>query len=341
MTGAARAQIAAMVAVGLGLAGCGSFEDPAIVKDLRTLAMVAEPPEYVIAFDPENPPAPGEIQLPPFRTCALVADPAEARTLDWRMTLCPLADDGRCAPAHPAVEIGHGTMLDPELSPGPEVPTCAWYTPDATTFQLLQDAIDADPLAGFSGVDLEVQLRVVPTGLGEDAAAYAAKRVRFAAQVPAERTPNQNPYVDRVDWDTGGDMPTSLPMPIGRCRDLVAGGLPVMDMHSDQVLYLTPQEPDGVRETYVVPTFDGGSRTFTENLSYQWLATDGSFSSPTTGGPKDPFGNSPPLHTEWTPPTADELPTDPSEYSVWVIQRDERLGAAWYQSCVRVHAPLP
>jgi hypothetical protein len=38
----------------------------------------------------------------------------------------------------------------------------------------------------------------------------------------------------------------------------------------------------------VVPTFEGGSRTFTENLRYQWLATAGSWSRAETGGPRDP-----------------------------------------------------
>ena len=42
--------------------------------------------------------------------------------------------------------------------------------------------------------------------------------------------------------------------------------------------------PEGVREDYVVPTFDGGSRMFTESLTYQWLAGDGEWSRSRTGG---------------------------------------------------------
>ena len=42
---------------------------------------------------------------------------------------------------------------------------------------------------------------------------------------------------------------------------------------------LTPIEPDGVREEYVVPTLDGSARMFTESLSYQWSASAGGFSS--------------------------------------------------------------
>jgi hypothetical protein len=46
--------LVALVA-GLGLVGCGSFEDPAIVLDLRVLAMRAEPPEQLFPVDPAQP----------------------------------------------------------------------------------------------------------------------------------------------------------------------------------------------------------------------------------------------------------------------------------------------
>ena len=29
-------------------------------------------------------------------------------------------------------------------------------------------------------------------------------------------------------------------------------------------------------------------------------------------------------------------PTQPTDVALWVVQRDERLGAHWYESCVRV-----
>lgn len=326
--------VAALAAV----AGCGNFEDPAIVIDLRTLAMVASPTEYVIPFDPANPPDPASIDLDPFLVCGLVADPGVTRTLDWEMTLCAshVEDDGRCVPGHPETTFATGTIEDPETGTGPYLP-CAQFRPIGSTFVLIQDAIEQDPLAGFSGVDLEVLLKVVPTGATEAEAVFAAKRVRFAAQIPAERTPNQNPWLLQVDWDTGGDMPSSLPMPLGRCQELTApGNVLAMTMTSSQTLYLTPQEPPGVREMYLVPTFDGASRMFTENMSYQWLAGAGSYSSSVTGGPKDPFGNDPPLHTEWNPPPADEIDGDFVDVPIWIVQRDERLGASWYQSCVRV-----
>lgn len=331
------------------LAGCGEFQDPAIVLDLRALAMVANPTEYVIEFDPANPPDPGEIanELDPFDVYALVADPGADRPLQWQMTLCAATvdqGDGRCAADHPSTVIGAGVIDDPETGAN-YIPHAA-FQPIGSTVVLLQDAIERDPFAGFSGIDLEVQLQVAPTDAALATGVAATKRVRFAAKLPPERTPNTNPYLTRIDWDTGGPIPNTEPMGYYRCADAETfeqQGSPWlgMTMYADQVLSMMPVEDGYVRETYVVPTFDGTSRMFTENISYQWLATAGSYKPPNTGGPKDPFGNDPPLHTEWTPPTVDEITADHGavdhiDVSIWVIERDERLGANWFEGCVRV-----
>src|SRR5262249_22915272 len=98
-------------------------------------------------------------------------------------------------------------------------------------------------------------------------------------------------------------------------------------------IILTPVETNGARETYVIPTLDGGSEMFTESLTYQWVATAGKFSTGTTGGPRDPFGNPAPLSTRWTAPKG---VTGRTEISMWVVQRDERFGVAWYERCIVV-----
>jgi len=85
-----------------------------------------------------------------------------------------------------------------------------------------------------------------------------------------------------------------------------------------------------------VPTFDGGATMLHEALTYQWLATAGSWKRSSSGGPKDPFGNEPELDTTWTAPAASAV-GDGLDVSLWVVQRDERLGEAWYETCVHVH----
>jgi hypothetical protein len=150
----------------------------------------------------------------------------------------------------------------------------------------------------------------------------------YAPRVPAERTPNHNPTVDGL---TINEDPARLLAP-GRCGDPTTTPNVVA---AEEELLLTPIEPDGVRETYVVPTLDGMERQFTESLTYQWLASAGGFSAGSTGGPRDPFGNPAPLFTDWTAPAAKDL-EGPTDVSFWFIQRDERLGLAWYEACLRV-----
>jgi len=72
---------------------------------------------------------------------------------------------------------------------------------------------------------------------------------------------------------------------------------------------------------------------FTESLTYQWVADGGGISRGSTGGPKDPFGNDAPTDSDWTAPSDVTVPTD---FTIWVIQRDERLGGHWYSMCAHV-----
>ncbi|MBA3821655.1 MAG: hypothetical protein H0X17_22415, partial [Deltaproteobacteria bacterium] len=102
------------------------------------------------------------------------------------------------------------------------------------------------------------------------------------------------------------------------------------------VVRITPIERADTREVYVVPTLDGQSRTFTESPTYQWVAGAGGYSSGSTGGPRDFSGNPAPLFTEWRAPTAEDLAGAALDVPLWIVQRDERLGAAWYESCLRV-----
>ncbi|MCA9679441.1 MAG: hypothetical protein H6709_19075 [Kofleriaceae bacterium] len=316
-------------------AGCGSFEDPTIVIDLRALAMTAEPPEQVVALDPTNPPDPGnldELGLVDVEVCGLIADPGADRALDWTMTVCGPRGNRRCDdPDRPSYPIGSGRVVDPEGAD--RALPCATVAVEPGLLVVLEDAIREDPLGGFGQVDLQVELKVTPVdgdaGGGHDAI-YAAKRVRYAAQLPAERTANHNPTLDRIDYTLAdGDTPT--PLPLGRCVD---GGAPLVVAPGDR-LTLEPIEPDGVREDYVVPTFDGGSRMFTETLTYQWLATDGGWTRGSSGGPRDASGTPPPLDSTWKAPPAADL-DGPTDVTLWLVQRDERLGEAWYEACVRV-----
>lgn len=282
------------------LAACDAgFEDPTVVIDLRVLAIEAGPPEVVVDFDPQNP---TNVSFPTVSFRALIIDPAGGRHA-YRFVACPQQDNLRCdADVSPHLVFGEG------VAPAGQEEVTADLD---MTLELIEGAIAEDPFGGFGGVPVNVELRIVAEGGSEAQAIYAAKQMTYAARVPEARTANQNPRMAGLTLD--GTM-------FGECR--------VLPPRTE--VRLEPVEPPDVRETYVVPTLDGGERTFTENLRYAWFATAGSFSSGNTGGPTDAFGNDPPLFTKWT------APEEPATVRLWVVQRDERGGTFWTERCVVV-----
>jgi len=312
------------------LAACGSFQDPNIVVDLRVISMTATVPEQVIDIDLENPPPPAQIlpQLVPSTVCALVADPDYTRQLRWSLTMCPQTSDDLCDDSDPEVQLGQGLLDDPDVTV-PEPQLCAVVQPDTDLIDVVESGLSGDSLHGLQGVQYEIVLRVGGDGADPAQDIFAGKALQLAARVPAQRTANQNPYLTEIDTSVDGGVPVALP--IGRCADQPAP----LQIEQGHKMRLTPIEPPGVRETYVIPTLDGGYETFTENLTYQWTAGDGSYSDGDTGGTRDAFGNEPPIFTDWTAPNGKSI-TGPTDVPLWVVQRDERLGEAWYELCVEV-----
>lgn len=317
-----------LAALAAALAGCGEFEDPAIVRDLRPIMMFATPPEQVVAIDPANPTA---VSFDGFQVCGVVGEP-DHRPLEWRMVACPPQRDLRCtdldAPFIVVDDIAQrrsprsvSQMGCAEFPGGPQLDAIVRYT------------IEHDSLQGFGGVDINVSLRVAPVGAGEDEAVYAAKAVRFSAKLPEERVANRNPAIGevlvQVDRGSGfGDPETLL---TGSCLEPFGR----LTVSPGNVVKIAPKPLDGAAEDYVVPTFEGGSRMFTENLRYNWLATGGGYSRDETGGPRDAAGNPPAISTEWRPPA----PRDGEEVrmiDLWLVQHDERGGASLAEGCILV-----
>jgi hypothetical protein len=326
----------ALVALAVA-AGCSTFEDPDIVLDLRVIAMQAQPPEQVVDVDLANPPQPADIlaQLGPSRVCAIVADPGHDRNLRWSMRLCKLDVGGRCD--GDGVYLADGIMPDPDLTwttdgNGTRLrrTACADVPADGNLLGVLLDALKGDGLQGLGGIDYGVVLRIG----GEEASpmldVFATKTLRVSPRIPADRTANRNPDVTTYDFDTLG-----MGLKLGHCDfdDLSPAGKNVVNPGQD--IQLNPNESPGAREMYTVPTLDGNTRTFTEALTYQWLATYGRFDNGTTGGPHDAFGNPAQVYTDWHAPTRDEI-SGPTAVSIWIIQRDERLGVHWDETCMLV-----
>jgi hypothetical protein len=313
----------------LGAAGCGSFQDPNVVVDLRVLAMAADLPSQLISVDPSQPVDPTALftELKPTEVCALVADPGNARRLRWSIGICPSTSDERCDDGD-EIQIGQGLLEDPDTTV-PEPPLCATVEPDADLRSLLTTAVEGDTLRGLGGINYSVQLRVG----GEDGDPaldlYASKVVQVIPRIEGFETANANPSVNGFTTSIDGVQTGALT--IGRCLENPTP----LAIPAGARLRITPVEPLGARETYIVPTLDGGAQTFTESLTYQWTAGTGGFSDGMTGGPHDLAGNPAPLFTDYRAPSAGDL-TGPTDVSMWIVQRDERFGVRWYESCLRV-----
>jgi hypothetical protein len=306
------------------LAACGKFQDPNIVVDLRVVAMTATVPEQVIDTGSD-----ALSQLVPSTVCALVADPNfDGRRLRYTMTLCPLGEGDRCDSDAPQSMVVRGLIEDPDITV-PEPKMCGTVEPDGNLVGVVKYALDNDILHGLEGEAYEVQLQVGGQDADPSLDLFAAKSMQVIANIPVGRAPNHNPTLTEIDATLPNADP--VPLPLGRCVDQAAP----LEVPPATKIRLLPIEPDGVRETYDVVKIDGTIQTFTENLTYQWTAGGGGFSDGSTGGPHDPFGNEPPLFSGWTSPAAKDL-DGPTNIPIWVVQRDERLGAAWYESCIRV-----
>jgi hypothetical protein len=241
------------------------------------------------------------------------------------MTVCNPTDD-RCDSG--SAVVGSGILEDPDTAQ-PEPMLCSTVPVDADLLGLLNNDLDGDPLHGLGGLDYIVSLEIGAEDEDPSVDLFAEKSLQVAPRIPMGRMANNNPYLDHIDATV--DMADPVPLPLGRCVDQA---MP-LTVAPEAKVRLDPIEPDGVRETYVVPTLDGKSRTFTESLTYQWVSSGGGFSDGNTGGPHDAFGNPAPLFTDWTAPKASDL-MGLTSYSIWIVQRDERRGERWYESCIAV-----
>jgi len=200
--------------------------------------------------------------------------------------------------------------------------------PDANLFSILYDALQDDDLRGLGGLYYAVQLRIGGENDSRDLDQYAVKTLQVAPRIPATAKANNNPSLLRIG---ARNDQMSATMAVGPCGNNLAP----LQLPAGARLQITPVESHDARETYVVPTLDGNVKTFTETLTYQWMATAGGFSSGSTGGPRDFAGNKAKLSTEYHAPSASEL-TGPLEVALWLVQRDERLGAQWYEMCLLI-----
>ena len=351
----------------LSLAGCGELDDVTTVKDLRVLAVQAQPAGFLVPLDGPGAVAPRDLQA---TLTALVVDPqGQGQTLtftgqacpDYLSTLQPLADqESRVCP-----DAAETAALPPPLG------SALAATPLATADQPGQappiDAIEYHPQVAFGLTPAQVGLFFSPALTGDaevDAAiaydrdfgmdaivdltfrlgseqARVLKRLVYwpllpPALVPQSfaqpQVPNQNPRLLDLQLFRHRDAVT------GEVMDPYPDAAPTLSLSADDKLFVVPvPAPDAAEryllrvrntQTNVVETVDVAR----ELLTYQFYATAGTFSPDTRQSELSPVFTSADgrvhLDSEYHPPKATGVPAD-GRVTIWVVVRDERAGTSW------------
>jgi hypothetical protein len=356
----------------LGSSGCGSFETQSIVLDLRMLSLVVTPPEVLIPLDANT----DLMNLPQVdvEVCALIADPADSREIEYRMIACwPNDETLRCDDPARAEVLLTGTpgnpfarVPDPEEA-GEPVRVCTTMRSNTVLPVLILDQIEllgsyqdvaAQVLANGGNLDVQIEVAVRGADQGQEDLQYGSKRMRYAVPLCEGREANQNPAIALQATRLEDGEPTGEPIDVavGRCSDIAAP----LEVRAGAEIEFDPEptfDPDpepapepepgveprcdpgpaGLRERYCVPTYGGDAREFCENLTYTWYATHGTWEPEQSGGPKNAAtGELSEVESTWTAPDDRDVIGDGLNVPVWVVQRDERGGQSWVETCVRV-----
>ena len=287
----------ALISLVMGAAACTpGFDEPSLVLDLRVLAMKAEPPEIILHAS--------EDAAKPVTLSILIADPASpGRVLSCRLQSCVLSDiNKRCEDPATTVVLAEGPCSD-------------GVTAFDVTFplDLIERVREADSTQGYSGLAVWVEL--VVTGGEEEL--HALKSVIFSTESPPGRTANRNPAITGLRLDEADPvLPADVPWQAGK------------------TIRMEVARAADAKETYVLPTFDGGTVTLKEYMQFSFYSDSGKFSKSSTTDKPDNFMNvtadeEPPidLFVDWTP----EAGTAPATKQIrfWFVLDDGRGGVDW------------
>jgi hypothetical protein len=338
------------------LVACADQADsPTAVKDLRVLAIVAEPPE--VLFDRAN-----GFSAPQVTFSALLVDPRGGAPATFQWQFCPVDSTQACADfakqrdltpitMRPALDALFAPLLEGRAVDAPEngigaqhldaFPS-AWPT-DLFSYHLLNSGLGlgngAWPSAILSinsnGNQLVVQKRVTLNAADlaewndELGPAFGFTVCEAIAPAPGclplrPRTANGNPQI----------------VGIGVARGKQAG-LPFvpleseLDMHVNEVVRLAPMLSPTAFEAYqsVESTLQDDKiiiRELNETPVVSWFATDGEFGNALTAPTlTKTFDNT------FTAPEVPPAATG-GVVSLWLVVRDQRGGTGWRQLQIHV-----
>ena len=361
------------LAIIVSLAGCGTFDDPSTVKDLRVLAVAAQPSEVIL--DVNDPADAANASVPTIALRPLVVDPT-GRPVSVTVSACandPTAPTSPSAVTDPTgypaggirntvgsalcdgapTQIPLATAVDLTSSPSIEVT----LEPSWVAAAFARDVFAGTDGVLHGGFDLGMPVVFQLTAAAGGDTVRAIKRVIFWTHpVRADQVPNTTPEIPGVRAYAQRDEATAEPLPdavvaleAGAPVEVTADGLWI-----DPVAAGDPAMT-ALAETYVTTTLDRatgqvGPIDVKETLTYSFYASAGTF-SPLQTRSEPPPGVVPRgrLHIEskYHPPK--DMPSqatgaagpEPLNVTIWIVVRDERGGASWVTRSLRVRAAGP
>ena len=276
----------------LALAACTpSFQSVSEVRDLRVLAIAAEPPEAFVDLDKKT------VQAVHVRM--LVADPAARAQVDATASLCLPTDNLRC-----------GDQRLDLPSQRADVGELAFEVqPSAQLAALIVGALQDDKLKGLGGI--RVQLSAQVADADPHGPVSAAKTLLFSS-VPPDQA-NHAPRIARLEVVREG----------GATEQLLDGG--TLRLGRFEEVGIRPILGPGFEgaETYTTTDLAGRQVTLTEQPRYALFATLG------VEWDKDRADEPLPSQAQPTFGIARLRAYQTGTGSFWIVVRDGRGGESW------------
>jgi len=280
------------------LACTPDLQGPEIVRDLRILAVQAEPPEASIDLQT------GAVEQVTVRILAV--DPVERdRGVSMNGALCFPTVTGGCDGV-PSVAIG------PPDPPDPSAATAAGAPPSWTVQvppAIVQAAVQQDDLKGFGGVRVQFSLQVDdgdPHG-----PVFAEKILLFS---PPGGTVNHNPRLESLELTRDG-------VPAGT---LQAGDLLSVRVGAEVGILPRLAAGEGGAETYTAIDLQGKTVTPTEAPRYSFFTTSGGDLDVATA-------DEPPPGIKPLEGLARFTALRRGTGTLWIVVRDGRGGVGWLE----------
>jgi hypothetical protein len=301
-----------------GLTACAPAYDPcftpaSVVQELRVLGVRIDPPEALVDLDAGV--------VPEVQVRALLAGQADAMaSIQLTGSLCIPTADLHC----PA---GSFTVRGPLSRPGAPEGTLALRAPP----ELVALAREADPLRGYGGTRVQLELRADVTVMSAIASTSATKTLLFSEAVDTP-APNQAIELGPIEVTLDGGLQESAAL--GQPEDLYVG-----HSYGLRPRLLPLADGGSPLETYTVTDLSGNPVTLREHVSYDFFAMpDVLFGDlPIDNG--TPIGvyidgagvADEPQHGSPEPPNGlvRATPMLSSEARIWVVGRDSRGAVAW------------